>query len=184
MTNVLYVDESKTMPIIGAGIIFYRFNTNNRIEILLNKNLNSKYEDLGYNNLTNNNGDYFDLMLKNIEIITNNVITKELILEYPSRNYYVYNSTTQYLIILVKANIFIKNIDSKSFITNEIDWISLYRFSSKNILKYSVNNRIKSKQLIYKIKEIEYMHRLRLITKKLNLSPTTSDDFSTDSSLN
>ena len=32
-----------------------------------------------------------------------------------------------------------------------------------------------------KIKEIEYMHRLRLITKKLNLSPATSDDFSTDS---
>ena len=185
MTNILYADSDKKMPIIGAGIIFYRFNSNNRIELLLNKNLNAKYEDLGlnYNLTSDNNIDYFDIMLKNIEIITNNVITKDLILEYPSRNYYVYNSISKYLIILLKANSLIKNIDCKSFTSNEIDWISLYRFSSKNILKHSVSNRIKSKHLIYKIKEIEYMHRLRLITKKLNLSPATSDDFSTDSTL-
>ena len=167
MTNILYADSDKTMPIIGAGIIFYRFNSNNRLELLLNKNSNAKYEDLGvyYDTLnltTYNNFDYFDIMLQNVQIITNNVLTKDLILGHPSRNYYVYNSKTKYLIILLKAN-------------------PLIRFSSKSTLKYSVNLRISSKQLIYKIKEIEYMHRLRLITKKLNLTPSTSDDYSTDS---
>lgn len=183
MNNILYADENKTMPILGGGIIFYRFNSNNRIELLLNKNLNAKYEDIGtqfdYN--VNNNVNYFDIILQNLQFITNNIITSDCVLNYPLRNYSIYNKQLQYIVILIKANSNIKNINRQQFVNNEIDWISLYRLSSKNILQHSVHKRISSTKLIYKIKEIEYMHRFRLITKQMNISPTTSDDLSTDS---
>ena len=185
MTNVFYADKNDSMPIIGAGVIFYRYNNNNKMELLLNKNDNAKYEDLGgyfpLNINISSDLNYFDIVLHTIAKITNDVIIPDIVLSSNSRNYCIYNNRLQYLIILIKSNQYIKEVKSEHISNKEIEWVSLYRFSSKNILKHSVNSRISSKEVLFKIKEIEYMHRLRLITKKYNYSPSTSDDFSTDS---
>lgn len=176
----IYIDTIYKTEVIGCGYIFYRFNKNNKMELFLNKNLNAKYEDFG-GYISADDKKYEDIAIRNTNILTQGLITKDIILSIKSKHYYVYNSVDKYLIILLKANEYIKNLQACNTDNTEIDWVSLHRFSSKSIIKNCLHNRIASKDLIFKLKEIEYSHRLRIFTKKISTCPTTSDDFSTDS---
>jgi hypothetical protein len=176
----IYIDSLYKTEVIGCGYIFYKFNKNNKMELFLNKNLNAKYEDIG-GYISSEDKTYENIAMRNINILTHGAIISDIILSIKSKQYYVYNSVDKYLIIIVKANDFIKNLYQININNTEIDWISLHRFSSKSIIKNSLHKRIASKDLIFKLKEIEYLHRLRIFTKNLPTSPTTSDDFSTDS---
>lgn len=175
--NIIYIDDNKKYPIEGAGIIFYRFNSKNKMELLLLKNENAKYEDIGgpsnYLDKT-----YIDVMVRNLTEKTNSIISLKHLESITSKFYVSHNKNNKYAVIIAKASDYIYELNEINFKNNEITWINLYKLLAKSVANNCRHSRISSSELLYKLKEIKHNHKLRLFTKQLNLSPTTSDEFS------
>ena len=156
----------------ACGMIFYRINKSNEIELLLIKNDKSIYEDIGGKTDKIDNR-FVDTLFREVEEETNKVINKSIVKEeyclidncINENNYsklnYVYNFSSKYLIVLCKANKVISDLTSNDFgkhellnekivKTRKIEWISLKSFLTKPI-----HPRIYIKGLESKFKKLQ-----------------------------
>ena len=156
----------------ACGMIFYRINKLNEIELLVIKNDKSIYEDIGGKTDKLDNK-FVDTLFREVEEETNNVINKSIVKEeygiidkcINENNYsklnYIYNNSSKYLIVLCKANKAITALTSNDFgkyellnekivKTREIEWVSL-----KSFLKNPIHRRINIKGLESKFKKIQ-----------------------------
>lgn len=148
--NIFYYNNDKNNEIKAGGLLIYK-KENNNIFLLLIEN-RGLYEDIGGRcDLSDKN--IIETITREVEEETNNIIKKEnLVLE----NYKeFYNKKCKYLMLILHADEYIKNLKSEQFgdieihdnIQRKIKWIDINEFFDKNIIKYKLNFRLKNKIL-------------------------------------
>jgi ADP-ribose pyrophosphatase YjhB (NUDIX family) len=145
-----YYNNDKDKPIRAGGIIFYK-KDNDDIKILLIKD-NDRYEDIGgrtdIKDIT-----IIDTVSREVEEETNNVIKSNNIknILITSQSFYIPHG--KYIIYLVEADNYIKNLDSSVFgdieihdnIHRTIKWVNInkYIYNKKKFNPRIMSNEIK-----------------------------------------
>ena len=158
--NTFYYNENKDDEIKAGGLLIYKIE-NNEIFLLLIEN-RGLYEDIGGCSDIEDDSIY-ETIIREVEEETNHVIKKENINNLLEKNEEFYNKKCKYLLLIIKANDFLENLNSEQFgdkeihdnINRKIKWISINEFFDKNILKYKINFRLKNKILFEKLEKIK-----------------------------
>lgn len=150
--NIFYYNNDKNNEIKAGGLLIYKKENDNLFLLLIeNRGL---YEDIGGRcDLSDKN--IIETITREVEEETNYIIKKEnldLVLE----NYEeFYNKKCKYLMLILHADEYLKNLKSEQFgdieihdnIQRKIKWIDINEFFDKNIIKYKLNFRLKNKIL-------------------------------------
>jgi len=136
-----YYNEDKNMPIRASGCLIYKIYNNEIKFLMIKKTHDEKYEDIGgktdINDITE-----FDTISREVEEETNMVIDKNIIKYQLSRSKSVYISNSKYILYLIEANSYERNLKSKYFgrkeikdnINRTVEWIGI-----ENIIENKLN---------------------------------------------
>lgn len=158
--NTFYYNKNKNDEIRAGGLLIYKIE-NNEIFLLLIES-RGLYEDIGGCSDINDDSIY-ETIIREVEEETNNIIKKGNLNELLTNSDEFYNKKCKYLLLIIKANEFLQNLNSEQFgdkeihdnINRKIKWISINEFFDKNILKYKINFRLKNKILFEKLEKIK-----------------------------
>lgn len=116
-----YYDNDNTKPIRAGGVIIYR-KINNKIQFLLIKkkyNDIERYEDIGGKTDINDITSY-DTIAREVSEETNSVINEGIMKYQLSKSSNIYVPYSKYLLYLVQANVYERNLKSNYFGNKEI----------------------------------------------------------------
>ena len=113
-----YFNDEKTYPIRAGGVLIYKI-INNRVKLLMIKKKDETYEDIGgktdLNDITE-----LDTICREVEEETNMVINKNIIKYQLNKSKNIYITNSKYLLYLVEANSYERNLKSTYFGTKEL----------------------------------------------------------------
>lgn len=146
-----YYNEDKTMPIRAGGCLIYKVFNDKIKFLMIKKTYDEKYEDIGgktdINDITE-----IDTISREVEEETNMVIDKNIIKYQLSKSKSVYIPCSKYIIYLIQANSYERNLKSKYFgrkeikdnISRTVEWVDI-----ENIIenKLNLNPRIANDDL-------------------------------------
>jgi 8-oxo-dGTP pyrophosphatase MutT (NUDIX family) len=116
-----YYNNDETKPIRAGGVIIYR-EINNKIQFLLIKkcyNNIDRYEDIGGKTDVNDITQY-DTIAREVSEETNLVINQNVLKYQLSKSSNIYVPYSKYLLYLVEANVYERNLKPKYFGDKEI----------------------------------------------------------------
>ena len=159
--KTLYLNEDDAKPVKAAGVIFYK-TIKGKLELLILKNNNDKYEDIG-GKVDFDDETIFHAAGREVEEETNGMIKSDDVLDRLKNSVFVYVPRSKYIIYLVEANINETKLNKEDFgdkeehddIYRTIGWITKDVFMNQSTIKFKLNNRLKSKELFNNIREIE-----------------------------
>ena len=148
-----YYDNDNTKPIRAGGVIIYR-EINNRIDFLLIKKKHNgieRYEDIGGKTDINDINEY-DTIAREVFEETNSIINQDVIKYQLSKSSNIYVPYSKYLLYLVEANVYEKNLKPIYFgdkeihddINRTIVWIDINSFLDN---KLNFNPRMNSENV-------------------------------------
>jgi hypothetical protein len=161
-----YYNNDNSKPIRAGGILIYR-NINNINEFLLiKKNYNNieRYEDIG-GKTDINDINIYDTIAREVCEETNSVINQEIIKYQLSKSSNIYIPHSKYLLYLIEANVYEKNLKSKYFgdkeihddINRTIVWIDINNYLDN---KLNFNPRMTSENVRSFIKNYFYQENI------------------------
>lgn len=157
--KIFYYNDDDTKPICAGGLVLYKF-VNDKLELLLIDK--KKYEDIGGKIEKTDNGIY-ETIMREVDEETNGIIKGDTIKNRLLKAHNVYIPHAKYIIYFVKANNDEEKLDENDFgdienhdkIKRKIIWMPYSILNSKNIMKYKINERIKSIKFFDKLNVIQ-----------------------------
>jgi hypothetical protein len=157
--KILYLNDNSSKPVIGVGVLFYK-KVGTKVMLLVVE-ADAKYADIG-GKINNNDSDIPSSLSRILEEITNGVITYENGLINLKNAQYIYISSEKYVIYFVEANSEEKklikedfdNSDKKNGSFRKIGWKLREDLINEATVKYKLNSRLKSKNVINTISAI------------------------------
>lgn len=167
--STFYYNNDKSKPIRAGGVIIYR-KINHKIDFLLiKKNHNSieQYEDIGGKTDIYDINE-FDTISREVFEETNSVINQEVIRYQLTKSSNIYVPYSKYLLYLIEANVYERNLKSIHFgnkeIHDDIDrtivWIDINSYLDN---KLNFNPRMNSENVRSFIKNYFYQENNFLI---------------------
>ena len=158
--NTFYYNNDKNNEIKAGGLLIYKIKDNEIFLLLIESR--GLYEDIGGCSDCKDDSIY-DTIIREVEEETNNIIKRENLNELLNNSEEFYNKNCKYLLLIIKANEFLQNLNSEQFgdkeihdnIIRKIKWINIDEFFNKNTLKYKINFRLKNKILFDKLEKIK-----------------------------
>jgi len=162
----LYLNDDSSKPVTAAGVLFYKKVGKNLMLLVIDNQ--GKYEDIG-GKIDSNDTNILTAVCREIEEETNAKIKSENVLERLRTSHHVYVPRSKYLIYLLEANDYEKELKKEDFGDCEenngsirtIGWISREELTKTPIIQYKMNRRLKSKDLMDKLVSIENMLKLK-----------------------
>jgi 8-oxo-dGTP pyrophosphatase MutT (NUDIX family) len=162
----MYMCDDENKPVTAAGALFYK-KVNKKLMLLVIET-NNQYEDIG-GKIDPSDETIYEAAAREIEEETNEVITKDSIIERLEEAQYIYVPRSKYIIFLIEANEEESKLTKQDFGDREIyegynrtiGWLSKEELVKEQTIKYKLNWRMKSKSLFEKLKEIENSYKFK-----------------------
>jgi hypothetical protein len=153
-----YFEDDKTKPIRAGGVLIYKF-VDDQIKLLMiktNYNDEIRFEDIGGKTDINDVTE-FDTVSREVSEETNLIINQQIIKYQLKNSTSIYIPNSKYILYLVEANLYERNLKSNYFgnkeiyddIKRTIHWINLETYLNN---KVKIHPRICSndvKEIIY-----------------------------------
>lgn len=165
--KLFYLNDEHDKPISAGGIIIYKFDHGNML-LLLQESRGSpsrcsgNIEDLG-GLVDKDDEDIYDTISREAKEETNNILSKSKIKKRIKLSPFAYTPRSKYVIYVIEANDFEKNLVSDDFGTREehddferiIKWIPLNLFLTPEFIKHKLAWRLRNGQLFNILKKID-----------------------------